>query len=474
MADEEIKQEDQEKGQEEERSESRLRNIERSQLRRAQATKKVRGKNGELQRRKKKDVKGEDRSRSGQDVRKKQARRSGAGKSMLIVFMVLAVGTLALLTTVFASAHIKITLASAELTVPTDQTFGAVREPAQSKDISYKTHSFAEVHEERITNVIRDPQYTRAEGTAIIYNMNPSGEPLGPLINRTRLKAPNGQIYHINGKQTIPGSKTVNGVFTPGTKEVKISAANVGDTYNLSEPGVRLSIPGLEEGGREEWLDSYATTKTEIVGGFSGEKLIPDEEEEKLKREQLREELMKTLRDSLAQSIQSNSLAERVVFDGGIFIEFKSLKDRQEAGAVVIREEGTLYAVSFREMPFAALLAKYTPSASAIQEPPARVDIQNLAMNIEKKEEFDVVSGTEFNFTMSGSAKLYWDIYDELFLDDVASKKRTEIENIIAQQYPQIKEINELTIFPRWRASLPENKEKMWGGTGKIEVEKSW
>ena len=454
MADDEELKESQ---QESEEKSSRLHTIERSQLRGAQATRNAKNKREGAKR----NVKSS--ARSEQSVREQRTRRRRKSKKgkMLVLLMFIVVAAFFLLTTVFASAHIQIVLSSSELEVPINGVFSAIREPAQSKGISYRQFPpFKEVREEKITNVIGEPQNTRAEGTATLYNLNPSGQSLD-LVPRTRLQTESGQIYFISGRQSIPGGKKTGDAFVPGKKEVKIEASGVGDEYNLPQPGVRLSIPGLAQ--RKEYADSYAITETKIVGGFSGEKLIPDEEEEKAVRERLRKELEVTLRDSLAQAVQNNSLAERVVFEEGVFIEFESLDNQQDDGAVVIREEGTLYAISFREIELATLLAEYAPSGLQTTAP-ARVDIESLSMSIEKggeEGEFDIISSTEFSFKLSGSAKLFWDIDDVLFLSDIVGKKRTEVEQIIDNEYPQVKQISEIAIFPAWRTSFPENKKKI-------------
>ena len=245
--------------------------------------------------------------------------------------------------------------------------------------------------------------------------------------------------------------------FTPGTKEVKIEADGVGDEYNIVEKGAKLTIPGLAK--YKEFSDSYALTKTTIVGGFSGERLIPDKEEEKAVRQQLRRDIEKALRDEFAQSIDTNTLPDRVVFEDGIFIEYESSEEQIE-GAVIVREKGTLRAVSFREAELAALLSQYAP-ASIKAVLPTKVDTMNLKMDLEADDEFDVVTSTEFSFRLSGSATLFWEIDKLLFLSDIAGKTRMEAESIIAGEYPQVMQVNTLSIFPWWNRKLPSKEKKI-------------
>lgn len=372
--------------------------------------------------------------------------------------MLIVVAVLFLLTTVFSTARIDLTLSSIDLELPIDGMFTAIREPAQSKDISYRRlPPFEEIREASISDVTRERQSTRAEGIVVVYNVNPSGEDLD-LINRTRFVSEDDRQWRFVGKQTIPGGKTKGGVFVPGSKEVKVEGDSVGSKYNLLEVGTRLTAPGLAP--YREFADTHAITKTKIVGGFSGERFIPDATEEANARQRIRRDIEKVLRDSLAQSIANNSLSERVVFDGGVSVKFESLENKQNNDAVLIREKGTLYAISFRQAELASLLVKYTPSSAQLALP-TRVEVKDLSMEIGKSDDFDVVSSTEFSFRLSGTAKLFWDVDEALFLSDIAGKTRSEVKDIIAREYSQVEKINSFTIFPAWRTSLPGNRNKI-------------
>ena len=413
-------------------------------------------------------VKGQPRSRKRVTQQKQNiARQSRQGrrgkdkgtKKILILLLLIATVILFLLTTVFATARINLTLSSVELP-PVDGVFVAIQERAQSKDISYgRRGPYHEVREKAVANVIRERQNTRAEGKAVLRNTNPSGESL-ELVNRTRLQSESGQIYRLVGKEVIPGGKTVNGIFVPGEKQVKIEADGIGKKYNIQEKGARLSIPGLVK--YKEFADTHAITETGIIGGFSGERLIPNAEEEESARRQLQQEIEKKLRDDLTQSIANNSLAERIVFEDGVFVEFESLESIQKDDAVMVRERGTLHAISFRETELAALLAKYAPAAAKLNIPPSRAETKDLSIEIEKGEEFDFKSSLEFRFRLKGSATLFWDIDEALFLTDIAGKTRSEAQEIIGTEYPQIQEgLLGISIFPAWRNTLPSNKSKI-------------
>ena len=380
-----------------------------------------------------------------------------ATKRMIVLAILMLGGAFFLLTTTFATASLDLTLASARVSI--DGVFSAVREPAQSAGISYsKRGPYTEIREAAITTITKERRNTRAEGEVMVYNTNASGSSL-ELVNRTRFKAEDGRIYRLIGKQVIPGGKTVGDNFVPGSKIVKVGADKVGDEFNVSEKGVRFTIPGLAT--NREFGDSYALSKTQIVGGFSGERFIPDTKEEEKVREQLRREIEKALRDSLAQALDTNSLSERVVFEDGIFITYESLEHEQTDESVVVKEKGVLYAISFREAELAGLLAKYTsmPALSSVR--PTNVDADNLTMEMQKDEDFDIVSSTKFSFRLTGDAKLFWNVDEHLFLSDLVDKSRSEVEDTIMNQYPQVTQVNAFSIFPIWRTTMPGNKDKI-------------
>ena len=397
------------------------------------------------------------RPRTMRNIDRPRRRGRTATKKIMFLIIVIVAGALLLVTTTLSTATFNLKLASAELSI--DGVFSAVREPAQSADISYNRRGpYTASREATITNVKRERQNTRATGTITVYNTNTSGEPIN-LINRTRFETKDGRIYRLIGRQSIPGGTTVSGKFIPGQREVKVEADSIGDQYNLENKDVRFTIPGLAK--YAGFSKSYATSETRIVGGFSGERLIPDEEEESALREKLRREIKKEIESTLAQSLNTNTFSERIVFADGISIEYESLENKQTADGVTILEQGTLYAVSFREAELAALLAKYAPPSAPTGVAPTQINVTNINMKIADRKDFDPVSSTEFNFQLTGVAKLFWNVDMILFLSDVAGKKAAEVDVIIAEKYPQVTGTYELSLFPIWRTTVPGNKNKI-------------
>ena len=144
----------------------------------------------------------------------------------------------------------------------------------------------------------------------------------------------------------------------------------------------RFSIPGLAK--YKQFSTSYAVSSTSIVGGFSGERFIPDPEETEAKRKQLRKEIRGVLEDKLVEVLDTNTLAKKVVFDEGRFISYESLPNEQSGNGVVIREQGELYAISFRERELAKFIVRFGTSSSSIIPTgtnPATANVTGITMN---------------------------------------------------------------------------------------------
>ena len=387
-------------------------------------------------------------------------RRRHSVRKIVISSVIVLLIIIALLHTMFANANVDMTLASADVRI--DGSFSAIREPAQSPDgISYsKIGPFTETKSATITNITRERQNTYSEGTIVVYNTNTSGENLN-LVNRTRFLTDDNKLYRLNGRQVIPGGRYVNGEFVAGRKEVKVIADKIGDNYNIKKNGVRFSIPGLAK--YKQFSKSYAVSSTSIVGGFSGERFIPDTGETEAKRKQLRKEIQSALEDKLVEALDTNTLAKKVVFDDGRFISYESLPNEQSDNGVIIREQGELYAISFRERELAGFIVKFGTSSSLIIPTgisPSTANVTGIDMTLETDEDFDVVSSTEFDFTLKGDAEVFWDVDRTLFLSDIEGQRKIRAEDIILGRYPQVTK-HSISVFPFWRSSLPGNREKI-------------
>ena len=389
--------------------------------------------------------------------RKVVRRKSGVNPVRLIIFaIVIIVIAVILVSTVFQKGTINIALAKVNTKI--DGVFTSSREPSRSGDLTYLVRGpYSKELSAEISNVSREPKYTKAQGTITVYNTNTSGEDL-QLVNRTRFLSSDNKLYRLTKRETIPGGKTLGGKFTPGSKEVKIEADETGDTFNLSNSGERFSIPGLAK--YKEFSTSYATSETPVIGGFGGVRLIPDEDEEEKARERLRNDIRDDLKTTLRQALVDDSRTDRVVFDELIFIEFEPQEDEQKENTVIVKEKGVLRAVSFRESELASILAT-SAAGSPTGVSPERLEVKGLTIVMQESEDFDVEKSKEFSFRLSGDTTIYWGVDDVLLIDDIGGKKKNDVRDTILESYPQITEVKELKIFPIWKSTFPTKRSKV-------------
>jgi hypothetical protein len=105
-----------------------------------------------------------------------------------------------------------------------------------------------------------DDKAKKAVGTIKVFNkMNPSKSL--SLVKGTRfLSVPGELIYKSDAAFTIPGAKSDG---TPGSVEIKVTAAEAGAKYNISS--ATFSVPGLS--GSEYYSNIWAESVTAMSGG---------------------------------------------------------------------------------------------------------------------------------------------------------------------------------------------------------------
>jgi hypothetical protein len=113
------------------------------------------------------------------------------------------------------------------------------------------------------------PALMKARGTVTIYNAN-STEQL--LVAGTRLQTPNGKIYRLDGRITVP--KMINS-STPGSIQALVTADKSGESYNVSQAD--FTLPGLVGSARYKIV--YARTKGPIAGGSETAVRLVDEKD---------------------------------------------------------------------------------------------------------------------------------------------------------------------------------------------------
>lgn len=117
----------------------------------------------------------------------------------------------------------------------------------------------------------------KAKGTLVVSNAY-SASPQ-TLVATTRFEAPNGIIFRLDERVTIPGAKISGKTTTPGLLEVNVTADSPGESSNLS-PTKGWKIPGFK--GTPRYEKFIVENTASMKGGFVGDTpVVSDEQKEK-------------------------------------------------------------------------------------------------------------------------------------------------------------------------------------------------
>lgn len=116
----------------------------------------------------------------------------------------------------------------------------------------------------------REAVTTRSAGTLTVVNTFNSTPQT--LVANTRFESPEGKVFRLVERVTVPGTSTVQGTVTPGRVSVRVVADEPGSTYNVaSSTGWR--IPGFQ--GTPKYVAFFAEAPLPMTGGASGERGAP-------------------------------------------------------------------------------------------------------------------------------------------------------------------------------------------------------
>lgn len=296
----------------------------------------------------------------------------------------------------------------------------------------------------------------RAEGRIIIFN-NYSSEPQR-LIARTRFETPDGKIFRISDAVVVPGVTVRDGESVPGSLEVTVRAEEPGAEYNVGFTD--LTVPGLE--GTPLFDDIFARTKTEIKGGFSGPVKVVDESAQNEKREELENELASVLLAQVEEQVSGGLIS----IQDGLFTSFsETLDDRagNEEEDIPYTVTGTMHAILFDEGELAQLIAQEA-GVEGVEDMSISIgDMSGLSILIEDKDLVTPTQDEVISITISGTARIVWDVPEEDVKNALAGKEKEEsvYQAIFANQFPNIVEAQVISFKPFWGGNFPSDPSKI-------------
>jgi hypothetical protein len=346
----------------------------------------------------------------------------------------------------FGGAEVTVQPKQDTLTISGD--FRAVGSGSKEGELQYEIMTLEELGRKTVPATGREEAEVKASGNIVIYN-NFNSSPQR-LIRNTRFETPEGLIYRIDKSVVVPGKKDGE----PGNIEVTVYADEPGEEYNISLTD--FTIPGFK--GAEQFEFFYAQSKTEMTGGFKGERLTVEDSVLEKERADLHKNLEEQLRARVADQKPEGFLS----FDEAIFVEFKSETPSEKGEDVEIIEKVVLYNLIFKDSALAKYLAINTLAtfdSSTDVNFKEGVELKLTPKASEEGETLEPWKTEEFEFSMSGTAPIVWQFDEEQLKSDLSGRNKEAIHTILGG-YPSIDEA-EVVIRPFWKGNFPENTEEI-------------
>jgi hypothetical protein len=387
---------------------------------------------------------------------------SGTGKHRWVIVSFLAIllmVTIALLSTTFASATVRVNPITQEVVLEDTRVY--------LKDVDHRVVDIETDIEETLeasglVNVTR-----KSTGTIVLYNNFNSANQR--LVANTRLETPGGLIFYLKNPVTIPGRKTVNGKVVPGSVEATIEASLPGEKYNVGLTDFKLVA--YKGTGRYDTI--YGRSKTPTSNGFQGQ--VPNIPSSQIasSTNALREKVKNDLLNKAKETIKKSD--NEVIVNDGFMVEYEPIKQ-------VVSKDGKSVTVSQKAKGRFIVFKKDSISNYIINHQSKVLDNES-AMNASSSSEIEsekaIVSG-EIIYT-GDISKLKFRLPSDTVLDDLSrdtaymvSSGTTTMTSMVdiykvsraisgltrEQAIPAIKrlvdlESVEVSISPWWRSKLP-------------------
>jgi len=278
---------------------------------------------------------------------------SGRGFLWWGIGIVCAVGLLAV--SIFVLPRADITIVAQKIQWSFDD--GVVVDKAQ-KSIDVKSLRIpGEILSEQKSVVLTFPatgeKYVerKARGIITIYNAYSSAPQT--LVATTRFEAPDGKIFRLVDKVTVPAAKVVGGVIQPSSIDATVVADKAGSEYNVG-PIEKFTIPGFS--GTDRYQGFYGSSSNAMTGGYTGTSAYPTDSD----IEAALEGIDATIKNALVTSFTLDTLPREFTYikDSGRFVieEPKVNTEVNEKNEFSVTAIGEMSAIAFRESDVKELL----------------------------------------------------------------------------------------------------------------------
>jgi len=388
-----------------------------------------------------------------EEVKKIKRKGSGPKKAVILTSIVVLLAVLVYLGIfVLPKADIKITTKKAEWkfidSIAADK--GVAEFLTSSKEIPAEVFSLVKNFSFSFPASGKKNVERKATGKITIYNAYSSSPQA--LVATTRFMSPDGKIFRLDNKVTVPGASVVGGEIIPSKIEVSVTADKAGPEYNIESS--HFNIPGFQ--GSDKYQGFYGESEEVMKGGFIGEQPFPTDDDV----EQAQEKARNDLRDYIVSLLMSQIPEDFKIIDGSkqfVITEEEIKKEVDENGNFNIFLEGEYSIIAFKEsslLDLVSSLAKselgedFEISSNELEYGAARADFEDGRIS--------------FAVEFKGMFEIPVNIDD--FRSKTLSKSEEEMKALISS-YSNIEKAS-ISFRPFWVKSVPKNE-----GRVRIEVE---
>ncbi len=382
----------------------------------------------------------------------------GSSKNVLWVLAVVCIFALFFsLSFLFEKAYVNVIPKSLPVAFDQTDTFSAKKDSLSKSDLSYIEMSISGDASANVPAKDMKSVYAYATGTVTLYNAYSPKPYL--FLKDTQIKGANGQLYKMNQTTNIPGYKKMGMSIVPGSIDVGVTAVFPGEASNVERTG--FTVPVLAKTSQAKLI--YASSKTPISGGASGNQysVLPEDLNKAFKDTQ----------DKLKNSLMGKARVQ--IPDGYLFFDGATVFTTDDIPNIPYsKDQNVSFGVHGK---LTAYLIKKDPLVNAIvtkvisdynDEPVSIPKISSLS-DVPLSATLDPENDTTFSFSLSGEAKIVWQVKPEDIQNALSDSKKTNFESNLTQ----ITGVGSASFItsPFWVQSFPKDLQKIFVSIKTVE-----
>lgn len=288
----------------------------------------------------------------------------------------------------------------------------------------------------------------KASGSITVYNKYSPPAPFTLKVG-TRFVSDSGKLFVALEKIVIPAAKKSGSKITPGSVQVKVQAAEGGESYNISPSS--FSVPGLK--GTAYYYSIYAESSDAMSGGFSG-KTKKVTEDDILSAKDF---LEKKASEEATSQLKSQIGADYILLDSAVSTSVVSASTETKVGTVAnkftyqitVKAKGLAFKKSDSEEFSKNYLISQMPEGKIILDNTFKTDYSISSIDAEKGK---ATVGLDF------SSGIYQKIDKNALSMSLLGKNEQQITETIKNSLGENVSKIEVNFWPFWVSRSPKNQ----------------